>query len=363
MDAIIQLIRNALCCVKDLNLFSESFLYDPSQTAKFYVFPAPHLSLTTPLELFISFSQLYACISCTISGCRLLAGKGVLKLKKLNGTAELLKAKFKDIPSPANLIIRDSIMAEANSAMRSTLVGCCVLPIGIAFFWLFGNSLHITAAGWIGGLPILIHALTVMEIALIPLLYFMIKDANASLSKSKEIKDLIKLLSSKKEKDGAWLTFENFSILDDDWTPYWGRNFTSDMESKQFLKEIEIVQTKSKKILEKKGLESDTVTELEGKAFASAFEGYREYIYFILNFIAFYGYLLGIVVYYFDDEEKQSDYVRQLKFGYSNADADWTGNFAGDLMWTIEPIIILASPVLIALMTSHIKTAKKVKSE
>ena len=67
------------------------------------------------------------------------------------------------------------------------MTGCCVLPLWIAFFWLFANSLHITtAAGWIGGLPLLIHALTVMEVALLPLLYFMTKDANTALRKAKK---------------------------------------------------------------------------------------------------------------------------------------------------------------------------------
>ena len=364
MDAVVQLIRNALCCVKDLNLFSNSFLYDPAETAKFYLFPAPHLSLTTPLELLISISQLYACISCSIGGYNLIFGKGVFKLKKLSCTSDILRAKFKDIPSPANIIIRDSIMAEADSAMRCTISGICVLPIGIAFFWLFGNSLHITSAGWIGGLPFLIHALTVMEVALVPLLYFMIKDAAAALAKAKKITDLAEHLSIKKEKENvAWLTFETFSMLDNDWKPYWSENITSDAESKLFIKEIEVVQTNAKKILERTTFDSESVANLEGKAFASKFEGYREYFYFIFNFIAFYGYLLGIVVYYFDDEEKETVYVRRLKLGYSNADADWSGNFAGDLMWTIEPIVILASPIVLGWMTNRNKNLGKVKSD
>ena len=140
-----------------------------------------------PPPFFISISQLYPCISCSISGYNLIFDQGVLKLRNLYGTADVLKAKFNDIPAPANLIIRDSIMAEADLAMRCTMTGCCVLPLWIAFFWLFANSLHITtAAGWIGGLPLLIHALTVMEVALLPLLYFMTKDANTALRKAKK---------------------------------------------------------------------------------------------------------------------------------------------------------------------------------
>mmetsp|Transcript_15528 Transcript_15528/g.22621 ORF Transcript_15528/g.22621 Transcript_15528/m.22621 type:complete len:170 (-) Transcript_15528:39-548(-) len=91
--------------------------------------------------------------------------------------------------------------------------------------------------------------------------------------------------------------------------------------------------------------------EMEEAAQVSYLEGYREYAYFVFNFIAFYGYLLGVVVYYFDADENQPAAVRQLKLGYSNDDADWGGNFAGDFMWTVEPIVILLSPFIISRLT------------
>merc|ERR1711862_398092 len=77
------------------------------------------------------------------------------------------------------------------------------------------------------------------------------------------------------------------------------------------------------------------------------FEGCRELLYFLLNFIAFYGYMLYILVYYFDDESLQPTGIKKLQFGMSNSDADWYGNFAGDFAWTIEPLVVLFSPVLL----------------
>mmetsp|Transcript_15173 Transcript_15173/g.33935 ORF Transcript_15173/g.33935 Transcript_15173/m.33935 type:complete len:252 (-) Transcript_15173:219-974(-) len=77
------------------------------------------------------------------------------------------------------------------------------------------------------------------------------------------------------------------------------------------------------------------------------FEGCRELLYFLLNFIAFYGYMLCILVYYFDDESLQPTGIRKLQFGMSNSDADWYGNFAGDFAWTIEPLVVLFSPLLL----------------
>ena len=84
--------------------------------------------------------------------------------------------------------------------------------------------------------------------------------------------------------------------------------------------------------------------------------GIREMIYFILNFIAWYGYGMCIVVYYFPVVLQQPDYVRILLFYFHNDDADWYGNFAGDVMWTIEPIIILLSPYLIQRCTTTTTT-------
>jgi heme/copper-type cytochrome/quinol oxidase subunit 4 len=64
-----------------------------------------------------------------------------------------------------------------------------------------------------------------------------------------------------------------------------------------------------------------------------------ELTYFILNFIAFYGYSLCILAYYFANSN--DTWHHMLKFGMTHTDSDWWGNLAGDLAWTIEPAIIL----------------------
>mmetsp|Transcript_45753 Transcript_45753/g.67541 ORF Transcript_45753/g.67541 Transcript_45753/m.67541 type:complete len:380 (-) Transcript_45753:136-1275(-) len=379
MDAIVQLIRNAMCCVKDLELFADTPLHDPNFTSKFYVFPSPYMSKTTPLELLISISQLYACVSCSISGFKLISSS-ILKSQRLVRVTDLLKKnkrpeKKKDDDKDANVaatvneLVAASVANEAISAQKNTLVGICVLPIGLAFFWLFANSLHITEAGWIGGLPALIHALVIMEIALVPLLYFMLKDAAEALRKSADIRALAENFDGKKRKDvkETWINLDTYSlIVQSGWTPFWTESANSSMdidaEDKMLSKELEAVEKNIKFDPNAVIITVDKGNELEQIAKVSMLEGYREYAYFIFNFIAFYGYLLGIVVYYFDDEEKQSAGVRSLKMGYSNDDADWGGNFAGDFMWTVEPIVILLSPFLIRQMTKT-KDPEKVKSD
>ncbi len=389
MDAIVQLIRNGLCCVKDLQLLSSTPLYDPTLTAEFYVFPKPYMNKTTPLELLICLAQLYACISCSISGFKLIVNSGILKLKRLSRVSDLLREKKKsedtkekkddadaDTSAIVNQVAVSSIMNEANVALRSTFVGICVLPIGIAFFWYFANSLHITEAGWIGGLPALVNATIVMEVALIPLLVFMIKDAAVAFQKAKKLRGMVKEYSDKKCKDVAkimqqFLTLDAYSLLvikgDGGWTPFWTEGAKSgidaDAEGKMFAKEIEALEVNLKSFVSSEGalLTADKASAIESMAKGSVLEGYREYVYFLFNLIAFYGYLFGIIAFYFDDEENQPAAINYLKFGYSNADADWGGNFAGDFMWTIEPIVILASPFLIKQMTKP--KATKVKSD
>lgn len=348
MDALVQFIRNALCCIKDLKLFPSTIIHDFNHTNKYLPLPSP-VDQTTPLELLISLTQLYACISCTISGFRLITNKGVMKLRKLSEIADTMQDKYKDIKNKkASTLIRKSIMDEADSALRNTLVGICVASIGVSFFWLVANSLHITPTGWIGGLPALIHALTVMEIVLLPLLYLMLKDAYRSISKAARIRSFVDDFSGKIEKnDGSWLDVEKFSLLQgDDWAPFWSEG--KNVDTKVVEKDIEVIESKIKLYTSDNVIivSDETSQRLQKQAMTCKMEGYREYVYFIFNFIAFYGYLLGIIVYYFDKEESQPDFVTSLKFGASNEIADWTGNFAGDLMWTIEPIVIFLSPSL-----------------
>ncbi len=77
-----------------------------------------------------------------------------------------------------------------------------------------------------------------------------------------------------------------------------------------------------------------------------------EFVYFWLNMVAFYGYLLGILTFYVPYPEGYlantltvggfcTDWFYIAKLGLTDRDADLWGNFAGDLAWTIEPAIAL----------------------
>lgn len=381
MDAIVQLVRNALCCIKDLQLFKDAGIHDPAQL------PLPHpLNKTTRLEIVIAITQFYAFASVSRSGWNLILTSRaklrsvetlLLKLqqqKDKNGNAS--NNNNNTVTTTATDLLLQKLQNDRVAAQRNLWVGINVFCIGVAFFWLFANSFHVTETSWIGGVPALIHALTIMEIAMIPLLYYMVADTVTLLSKSAVMAYVANILhkcivtdknNNTKGVPLAILTDETFALLlDGGWTPFTPINANSSAasendedEAKSISKEIANVVSELESWTSDKDNNNNTINALiqstadriESRAISTRYEAYREFIYFLLNFVAFYGYMLGILVYYRNEDVDEPLYVRTLKLGMGNADADWTGNFAGDLMWTIEPMIILASPALVNWLT------------
>lgn len=366
LDAIVQLIRNFLCCLKDLNVLPESFLHVPIVSFLKSSFnydvkiPAP-LHLTTVLEFFICFTQFYAHYSSTKGGFKMIQS-GYNKFQYLQYLTKVRKSQKQtssNKSSKAEEIMDKKLASDKDSAFKSIIIGVCVLPIGIAFFWLFANSLHVTSTDWVGGLPALMFALAVMEVALVPLLYYMIIDGSDKISNSQAMKTLA--LKSLEETD---IDLKIFGFLIIDYNPFWSEEKESSKDSKflqqQFNKEIKNIQTRLTAFFTSKDKQIESISsDLSRQSSESKMEGYREYVYFILNALAFYGYFLGIVVYLWE-EQHEPTYINQIKLGMTHQDADWRGNFLGDFMWTIEPLIILFSPFL---MKRFLPSNDKMKKE
>ena len=376
MDAVVQFIRNALCCCKDLSIFEGTLLHDAGITRGLIGDLVPHpMDKTTPLEVIISITQFYACISCSRSGYTLLTSS----LGKLRRIVRLVESRLSTSSqdwSHADRIVNESLIQQAKSSLRSAFVGSLVLPIGVSFFWLTCNSWHVTETNWIGGVPALIYALIVMELALVPLLFFMIADGFEKLATSTRCKGLLEVIESGK------LSLENISIEGyqnmTGWSPFWYTDVSlfqpaNQDEGKRLQDEIKTVKgnldvwfpqgsSKGEKEvkLSKQGL-TDSMDKLSGDVSTLRLEGYREFLYFVFNFVAFYGYLMAPLAFFYDEEEKQPFHIQSMKFFYDNDYADWVGNFAGDLMWTIEPLVILSSPFLIQM--ARPKSLGKVKSD
>ena len=369
MDASVQFVRNALCTVKNFNILGDTFLYDPKVTAQYYSFPSP-LDQTTPLEVLISTTQFYAFVSITLAGYGMVTKSGVRKLQLISRLVNLRTAaknggdekKEETSEATARKLVDTSVLDEGDHATRTFFVGANVLVLGIAFFWLFANSFHVTATDWIGGPTGLMHALTVMEIALVVFLYYMLKDAGNAVRRASRMKKFAKEIKSSKKLGSVpfeTITVEQYSWLVDGWSPFWaeGTSTSTVAESKQLTKEEEAVA--SKLVSFSKSIDGDVVERIEAQSRIALFEGYREYVYLILNFFAFYGYLACIVAYYYNDESAQPQYVRALLLWLPNTDADWLGNATGDFMWTVEPLMILGSPMIVSSMSPKKKKKKE----
>lgn len=355
MDAYVQLIRNFLCCIKDLGWFSNTWLYDANMASYYHGLPHP-LNKTTPLEILISICQFFVVVKGVPSSWSLFwtsAGKVNRIYRLLDDSSDLPPSK-----SPhAATIIQRSLFKESIMGVRSMYVGFNVLCISGAFLWLTANSWHVTETDWMGGLPALIHALTVMNICLAPLLYFMIKDAYEQFRKARVIREAVR-----KGGANAW----NLPALEaaTKWIPFWdkGIDVMADVdlaeERKLWEKEITTVEQHLKKPV------SDFEDTLTAKVGVHRIEGFREFGYFVLNLIAWYGYSICVLMYYFP-EAKRPDWL-QVITGYANADAaylDWSGNFAGDLMWTFEPVVILLSPFYLSSVFLSTKRAVRARKK
>mmetsp|Transcript_15827 Transcript_15827/g.23971 ORF Transcript_15827/g.23971 Transcript_15827/m.23971 type:complete len:371 (-) Transcript_15827:199-1311(-) len=369
MDAVVQFIRNALCCVKDLNLFADGILY---KSAGLTFLPSP-MDETTLLEMCIGITQFYAFVTVSLSGFRLLYNKGWKPITKMAERTSAVSSKAVS-NRVAYGLVQERLSKEWKEHARNMFVGLNVFCIGIAFFWLAGNSFHVTETSWIGGIQGLIHALTVMEIALVPLLWFMITDSIQLLGQASVMEYLSQILSNCARAKRSTippeiLTEKVVTLLEDGGggEPFWGgkSNVLEDDENhdgqmKSLLSKLDS-WTKPTSGSSSSSRWEEAAQRLQSQAVITRYEAYREQLYFVLNFVAFYGYFLGILTYYVEEESLHGQHysMRTLKLGMTHEDADWTGNFAGDLMWTIEPMIILASPSFFTLLKPRPKKDKQ----
>ena len=408
-SAIVQLIRNFLCCIKDLSYGSHppnhylSWLYDNTITNKlahdwWHLQIIAPLNRTTPLEGFISIAQFYV----VVTGVPESIQRFRFSYRKMQRSFQLIDIRTKmatKVTSHAERLIHASLIQETSSSIRSMFVAFNCFFISVAFIWLSANSWHITKTDWLGGTPALIHALTIMNVCLTPLLYYMLIDAMEYFRTAARIRTLYHqlLLGTVSQADIGLSSLKALS-RNQEFIPFWSMNCTdttstSTVTSSSKTKEgdIQLINhevsrvntlldsvtgttvTKKKtdqdndKTTEeamkiRKQLQAEIALPIRPLILKWQLYGIREMIYFILNFIAWYGYGMCIVVYYFPVVLQQPDYVRILLFYFHNDDADWYGNFAGDVMWTIEPIIILLSPYLIQRCTTTTTTTTTTSS-
>jgi hypothetical protein len=150
-------------------------------------------------------------------------------------------------------------------------------------------------------------------------------------------------------------------ILDKKYSPKWRKLIDQQLYVTEKIVEEEIGAVssvlKALSSYDKKGADGlahrDALAdEIERNSTEANYLTYFDIVYLLLNFIAFYGYLLGVLAFYYPEYvngvKAGPIWVKQLMFNMTDSDADWWGVLAGDLAWTIEPMLILLQPTVIS---------------
>ena len=90
---------------------------------------------------------------------------------------------------------------------------------------------------------------------------------------------------------------------------------------------------------------------------------YLDLVFFLLNAIAFYGYMICVFA-YFLPEERSSLFTTGIMLGLRNSDADFYGILVGDVAWTVEPMIVILLPLYkILFISDKVPVKQKKKSD
>jgi len=407
-EFVVQFFREGLCCLKDWHL-GPSAWYDPNvtnATLKFLFFPvakyvpvfaADHpLCQIYPIEFMIACLQCYPVVSEIHAGVVLIVN-GRKRLQQIEYM--LLQQPIRKISLPTNTIttttvvdpkkktttttneddiidssriaetyVLNKLRQDGYEAMRHAMVGLQLVFMGIGWAWLVAHSLHITDTNWTGGLTGLIHAHTTMLLALAILLYYMMVDGLQKLQSAQVLEEVLDKYEDENHfklalKDQATLCqLLDHGLVQQQWQPTWCRNDEDETNSQLpqkdnasilWQEDIDIVQANVDLLHDDFFCEDNTVVrqqlqeEWKEKAAMSRLEGCRDFVFFGLNLVAHYGYTIGILTFYWDKEDDtEPTWLKVVKLYQGHHYADWCGNFIGDLMWTIEPLVALLSPYL-----------------
>ena len=392
----VQLLRNSFCVLKSL-LPASSFFQKPYFTdSSFYP-----LTVTSCIELPIALTQFLAVIFNVSSGyANIIDGisDGNRAYKWLLALDRVFLSESSKFSGAEYLIIKHGLTTDRTQSRTRVVVGVLELIFGVAFLFLVLNSLHIV--GPTHPKP-LIDALISMEIGLAYILLIMWQSFT---NKVKDFRRLSKLHASMRTLKGPTkaniLTnalYSGFRIeelsevlmaLDGSYSPLWrSASQNSCVAGVCMIKpatlsaEIQAEFKNVSSILAKlttadasgKGsiAGSSVALKLRKQGFEAQLQAPLELLYFILNFIAGYGYLLGILAFYVPEVAssspsgmidllqnsisstgRQHSWCKVLMFGLSHSDADWYGNLAGDIAWTVEPILVLLNKPLIRYLSN-----------
>ena len=271
----------------------------------------------------------------------------------------------------AYILTRQFIDKEKKSKEYQLISGIWQIIFGISFMFLCLNTLRMVQPK-----PV-IDALIAMEIGLAYFLVYMwdsflekIKLAGRQYYLSNKVgsTDAItksSILQTYLQEGGYDINniHKSVLILDDKFHPAWRNELPSDElepSTETLITTFRSVSSLLDNLVEiKKKEDEDTKKSLLKNAEVTYCFAFLDLVYFLLNLIAGHGYMMGILAFYLPTN---NSYLLKLSFlGFSHSDADWYGNFAGDLAWTIEPALVLLVSVISNLRKP--KEEEKIKND
>lgn len=351
----IQLFRNLFCVIKALYP-NNAVINLKLLNTDWFIFK----SETTLIEWGIAPLQFCAVIFNVSSSIKLVS-KGINNVNTFSRGIKYLDRLSVVKPSRYILVVRQRLHKEIRSTYHSIFSGILQSVIAVCFYFLTCNSLHIY--GPTHPKP-LYAALIAQEICLV---YFLVMMVYGMLNISRvnsdctHLAEVLEVVADDTTNDQLLSVIydsgfgqqnrlhDAFLYLDTSYVPWDALLFQagsvtqfSPMAFDNVLNRFEPILSPLAKNEQNKLSRANLVAMLYLKGEDNNQKLFLEFIYFVLNVIAGYGYFMAIMVWCVPfTAETVPSWLNLLYFGLSPESADWWGNFLGDLAWTIEPIVMI----------------------
>lgn len=412
LSTYVQFIRNGACIVRD---FSPKTVFYKSTTVPFpftnvilTYFPFITIPNVDPsyIEYLIGISQFYVVLVVPYNGVMKLISSSQ-KLKGLQQyELELGRLLLTDSSAEVYLLHNYVKSLIKVNSFDNILSGLFEIGIGLSFIFLTFGSFHIH-------LPLhpkpIIDALIFMEVLLLYFLYVMwnsfYNHKTLSVNAKKLIKKIETAISDKrdqatdnKDKDNSKLVSDRLEVSEMLGWAYdsgfrtniseilnmlglqsnlkWVEDGSSDVNITNEIGKlsnqiknmttapVKNIPSKASKIL---GMNENKFNGDQDFPVLQAVQNYQEtcardvyfdFTFLFLNIIAFYAYMISILPFYFG--QNRSNVVNIVMMGLSNETAEFYGAFAGDLAWTIEPLVVIFTPLISRYIASSKQSNEKV---
>eukprot|EP00617_Octactis_speculum_P010648 CAMPEP_0185778056 /NCGR_PEP_ID=MMETSP1174-20130828/91443_1 /TAXON_ID=35687 /ORGANISM="Dictyocha speculum, Strain CCMP1381" /LENGTH=341 /DNA_ID=CAMNT_0028466647 /DNA_START=24 /DNA_END=1049 /DNA_ORIENTATION=+ len=322
METVVALLRNGLCVIKDLDL--GGIASKPLESTQN---PFPGI---TPLEICIGALQVAAIFFNLIGGFNDISIVGVHR-PVLRAWARVTAGRKEKQPS---LMAQQLNAAQAATNTRF-VVGICKLFIGVGFIPLAMCSFQNVFLWYVN------WGLVGMEAALLVLLGYMCGDIAKTGKKSRDALSFAKKMpdvtSAPLEVVALLADAVNEPVPDMPWPapPAGYLETAANQELKRFKESV------ASKLKDSK---DEAKANLEAQAYGDSLRAWFDVLLLVLNLLAFIGYFIFPVTFFFPDEKWVAEMVT---YWPGHEYCEYYGNLLGDAAWTVEPALLLFVPRLI----------------